>query len=92
MFYDHDLYKGSMESFLIYDHTNYPRTIDPATVSHHQQTYTSREILGIRNELEDQPVMELECVMYWQDTCPLVVEGFDKHVKVQMRSIRLLYL
>lgn len=29
MFFDHDMYQGSMGDFKIFDHTNYPNTLDP---------------------------------------------------------------
>jgi len=74
-----------MQSFLIFDHTNYPKTLNPASISHQEATYPSREILGVRNKLKGKPVMELECIMYWEDTCPLKKEGFDKNIKVVLR-------
>lgn len=89
---DHDLYKGTMESFMIFDHTNYPKTINPASVNYQEATYPSREILGVRSKLKGKPVMELECVMYWEETCPLKKEGYDKNIKMVLRSLRLLHM
>ena len=32
MFYDHDIFEGEMGDFKIYDHTNFPNTLDPTRV------------------------------------------------------------
>ena len=61
MYYDHDLYRGSIGDFRIYDNTNYPLTLDPSKI-YCQKEYPQHEILGLRNEKgHDQQILEFEC-------------------------------
>ena len=52
MHYDHDIIEGTFNDFLLYDLTNYPRTIDPKNADKADllvNNHTKREIIGCRD-------------------------------------------
>lgn len=49
MSFDHDSYKGSFGEFKIYDHTNFPLTLDPRKTFTNPE-YPVHEILGLRSD------------------------------------------
>ncbi|CDW90143.1 vacuolar protein sorting-associated protein vps13 [Stylonychia lemnae] len=94
MCYDHDIYKGKFDEFKIYDHTNFPLTLDPRK-NYLQKEYPNHEILGIRVDSNQGPMLSFDFLMYHDPehkTCPLQDDMFDKKIKLSLNAIRINYM
>eukprot|EP00347_Sterkiella_histriomuscorum_P000566 403375355 len=94
MCFDHDSYQGSFGEFKIYDHTNFPLTLDPRK-TYENPDYPNHEILGLRNEFVTENMMTFQCLIHHEPEdriCPRQQGQFDKQVKLGLNGIKVTYL
>ena len=97
--FDHDEMQVQMGNLEIIDHTCYPKTLDPFKQYTSRDQLQSQKILSRRSLVHNDHMLDMEMVMFHyplERTCHLArkpeYESYDKHVRIELKSMKLLFL